>query len=76
MTNFICNKSRNSNLLSTGRKNLPSGQLPPVLGVGLSAFCLKKKRKSLGIAQMVVADRSSSPLVIFLLLSIASKLAR
>ena len=24
-------------------ENLPSGQLPPVLGVGLSALCLQKK---------------------------------
>ena len=24
-------------------KNLSGGQLPPVLGIGLSAFCLKKK---------------------------------
>ena len=27
-------------------ENLSSGQLPPMLGVGLSAFCLQKKKKN------------------------------
>ena len=38
-------ESRLWNLLSTWRKNLPGGQLPHVLGVGLSAFCLKKEKQ-------------------------------